>query len=103
MADQKNYVVTGIGAYVQCEDNIAVLVQRDAPVPSNALPEAIAHLLSLDLIEEVDGDVEGGLAVPVPGDGSKPAKPPAKATAKTADPAPAEPQPATPAPAAPAK
>ena len=71
MSDEKNtnektYVVTGFGAIVNCENNQSQLVMRNGPVPSNALPEHVEHLLNVGLIAEAEHF--GGLEPVLTGD-----------------------------------
>lgn len=63
-----SYVVTGPGAIVTTVDGTAVTVMRGGPVPSNASPAAIEHLLAVGLIEEAAA--VGGLPAVYAGDGS---------------------------------
>jgi hypothetical protein len=72
MAD--SYVVTGPAAYVYRTDGSATLLYAGAPVPDDATPECISHLLdegsggAAALIAKTPASFEpGGMANDVPG------------------------------------
>lgn len=60
MADTR-YEVVGAGALVNTTANTAVWVTSGAPVPDNAAPDHVEHLLSIGLIAERPGEFVGGL------------------------------------------
>lgn len=65
----KKYVVTAPIAMIPRTNGELATVMRGGPVPPDAKPDALEHLLSIELIAE--GEAQAGLAFGYAGDGTR--------------------------------